>query len=165
MSEFPAHFTVENVWPGFEKVRDAIDLEAGRKTFPDIKEPDFWAVYRQCRPHTLLSTERFYNLYSAVRYLAENKVPGDFVECGVMFGGASVGIAMFCERFGLRDRRHFLCDTFSGFPRTVAETDFSGRSVQMGPSPSHRGIVQALIERSGVDPARFVLVASLSRET
>jgi O-methyltransferase len=158
MNEYPIHYTVNDLWPAFESIRDRFDVNSGHKTFPDIKEPPFWSVYQRCKPYTLLPTERFYNLYTAVRYIAENKILGDFVECGVLLGGASVGIAMFCNHFGIGDRKHFLFDTFCGFPHPVVETDFAGRKVPIGASPNFRAIVERQIASSGLDPSRFVLV-------
>jgi O-methyltransferase len=165
MDEFPLHGTIYDLLPGFEARRDKFDVNAGHKTFPDIKEPEFWSVYQKCRPYSVLSTERFYNLFTAIRYLAENRIPGDLVECGVLLGGASLAAAMFCDHFGLSGRKHFLFDTFAGFPPNVVETDFAGNSVVLGSARRFRATVEALIARSGLDPARFVLVEGDVRET
>jgi|SRR5579859_2952686 O-methyltransferase len=165
MDEIPLHATVGDISPGFESRRDRYDIHAGHKTFPDIKEPEFWSVYQACRPYSMLSTERFYNLFTAVRYIAENEIAGDLLECGVLLGGASLAAAMFCDHFGLTGRKHFLFDSFMGFPRDVVETDFSGKSVSLGPSRRFRATVEALIARSGLDPTRFVLVEGDVRET
>jgi hypothetical protein len=165
MDEFPLHGTVNDLFPGFEAFRDKHDINAGHKTFPDIKEPEFWAVYQRCRPYTLLSTDRVYNLFTAVRYLAENGIPGDLLECGVLLGGASLAAAMFCDHFGLSGRKHFLFDTFEGFPREIVEVDFAGRSVPLKATRRFRATVEALIARSGLDPARFVLVEGDVKET
>src|ERR1051326_6090789 len=124
MNEFPTHYTINDLWPGFDNIRDKMNLASCKKTFPDIEEPDFWMIYERCKPYTMLSTERFYNLYTAVRYIAENKVGRNIVECGVLLGGASVGTAMFFDHFGIGDRKHFLFDTFAGFPRIVLDIDF-----------------------------------------
>jgi hypothetical protein len=165
MEELPLNATVSDLFPGFERGRDSIDIAAGHKTFPDIKEPEFWAVYQKCRGYSMLSTDRFYNLFTSVRYLAENGIRGDFLECGVLLGGASLATAMFCDHFGLSGRKHFLFDTFSGFPRETIETDFAGRQVPLKAARRFRATVEALIARSGLDPARFVLVEGDVRET
>jgi O-methyltransferase len=165
MDEFPLHGTINDLFPGFEARRDKIDVNAGHKTFPDIKEPEFWGVYQKCRLYSMLSTDRFYNLFTAVRYLAENRIAGDLVECGVLLGGASLAAAMFCDHFGLSGRKHFLFDTFSGFPSGVADTDFGGNRVVFGSALRYRATVEALIARSGLDPARFVLVEGDVRHT
>ncbi len=52
-----------------------------------------------------------------------------------------------------------------GFPREVVETDFTGKRVSLGSWQRFRATVEALIARSGLDPARFVLVEGDVRET
>lgn len=169
MDEFPLHGTVNDMFPGFEGRRDRRDIAAGHKTFPDIREPEFWAVYQKCRPYTLLSTECAYNLFTAVRYIAENGIAGDLVECGVLLGGASLAAAMFCDHLGLTRRKFFLFDTFAGFRGDVVETDLAGRPVPLktafASARRFRGAVEAVIARSGLDPARFVLVEGDVKET
>jgi hypothetical protein len=169
MDEFPLHGTVSDMFPGFEGRRDRRDISAGHKTFPDIREPEFWTIYRKCRPYTLLSTEAAYNLFTAVRNLVENRIAGDLVECGVLLGGASLAAAMFCDHFGLTGRKHFLFDTFAGFPHDVVETDLAGRPVALkagfAPAGRFRKTVEAAIAGSGLDPSRFVLVEGDVKET
>ena len=50
---------------------------------------------------------------SAVKYVCENKIPGDFVECGVWRGGNAIIAAEIFRRYNL-NRRVFLFDTFAG---------------------------------------------------
>ena len=38
---------------------------------------------QKVKEHTSSGPERLTGLMNAVRYLVENKIPGDFVECGV----------------------------------------------------------------------------------
>lgn len=49
----------------------------------------------------------------AARYVAENQIEGDFVECGVWRGGNALIAAEIFRRYGL-DKRVFLFDTFMG---------------------------------------------------
>ncbi len=53
-------------------------------------EPEFLELYELCREQTMTSLERMYALYSATRYVIENELPGDFVECGVWRGGSVI---------------------------------------------------------------------------
>ena len=165
MASMHAPPTLYDVNPDFAKLRDTFDLKDGTKTFPDIEEPLFWGVYETWKPYTLLSTERAYNLYQVSRYIAVNKLPGDFVECGVLLGGASIMMAIFAEHFGLRDRKHYMFDTFCGFTTTVFETDFNGESVGLAELPPFRSIVEQNIARCGIDPSRFVLVEGSVQDT
>jgi hypothetical protein len=52
----------------------------------------------------------------AAKYVAENKIEGDFVECGVWRGGNAMIAAEVFRRHGL-DKKVFLFDTFSGMTR------------------------------------------------
>jgi O-methyltransferase len=154
-----------DVNPDFDKLRDTFDLKDGTKTFPDMEEPAFWRVYEAWKPYTLLSTERVYNLYQVTRYIAANRLSGDFVECGVLLGGASIMMAIFAEHFGLRDRKHYMFDTFCGFTRPTLETDFAGESVRFGELPRFRSVVEKNIARCGIDASRFVLVEGAVQDT
>jgi len=165
MKGFPVASTINDLFPNFEKSRDTCDIKDGAKVFHDIEEPDFWRIYEEWKPYTLLSTERVYNLYQVTRYIAANGVPGDFVECGVLLGGASIMMALFADHFGLRDRRHYLFDTFRGPVRPTVVTDYAGRKIIFGECPSFRSIVENNIARCGVDPDRLVLVEGPVQET
>ena len=45
-------------------------------------------IYEVCDPFTMTSIERMYGLYRAVRYVVDQDIPGDIVECGVWMGGS-----------------------------------------------------------------------------
>lgn len=53
------------------------------------------------------------NTVKACRYVVENQISGDFVECGVWRGGNAILAAKIFEYLGA-DRRVWLFDTFSG---------------------------------------------------
>ena len=61
--------------------------------------------------------EPSYSLYKAVQYVVKNKIPGDFVECGVWRGGSVILIALALAHFGDTDRKIFLYDTFTGMTK------------------------------------------------
>ena len=42
------------------------------------------------RGYTMASVARLVNTLKSCRYVVENKIPGDFVECGVWRGGNSI---------------------------------------------------------------------------
>ena len=63
-----------------------------------------------------LSMVPFAGLFSTVaaaKYVAENEIDGDFVECGVWRGGNSIIAAEIFKRYGL-NKKVFLFDTFKG---------------------------------------------------
>jgi len=77
-------------------------------------EPEFLAIYEQCRPQTLTSVERMYALYKAVEHVVQTGVPGDFAECGVWRGGSVMMMALAAKHFGDARRIIWLYDTFTG---------------------------------------------------
>lgn len=75
---------------------------------------EFYDLYLECKPYTMTSIERMYALYKAVEYVINNKIEGDFVECGVWKGGSSMLIAKTLLKFGIKDRRIWMYDTYEG---------------------------------------------------
>lgn len=82
--------------------------------------PDFEKLHieiiRKVTPYTLTSPERLYSLIEAVRYIFQNDIEGDFVECGVYKGGSMMAIALTLLAEGVKDRELHLFDTFEGMP-------------------------------------------------
>ena len=75
--------------------------------------------------------EPSYSLYKAVQYVVKNKIPGDFVECGVWRGGSGILIALALAHFGDTDRKIFLYDTFTGMTKPdEKDVDWDGRNFQ-----------------------------------
>jgi hypothetical protein len=67
------------------------------------------------------------SLIRAVEYVVQQKIPGDFVECGVWRGGSMYAIARTLMRCQSSLRRLWLYDTFEGMsPPTEADVDFRG---------------------------------------
>src|SRR5215204_2992313 len=77
-------------------------------------DENFIRIYNFCKPYTMTSPERMYALYNAVRYVIENNIAGDFVECGVWKGGSSMIIAETLSLLNEKKRRLYLYDTFEG---------------------------------------------------
>jgi O-methyltransferase len=100
------------------------ELRAGTSNL----EPEFLALYEQCRQYTMTSWERLYALYKAVQYIVENRIPGDLVECGVWRGGSMKLVAQVLHSLGDTNRTLFLYDTFEGMtePDPAVDIDFSG---------------------------------------
>ena len=64
----------------------------------------------------MLQVTGFYDLYQSRRYIMQNDIPGDIVECGCFLGGSSIFIRMMRTPWGLEDRTLHVFDTFAGFP-------------------------------------------------
>jgi hypothetical protein len=72
------------------------------------------AFIESLKPFTMTSSERLWSLINAVRHVVDNSIPGDFVECGVWRGGSVMAMAQELSELGVRDRKIWLYDTFSG---------------------------------------------------
>ena len=91
-------------------------------------EPEFKELLSLCQPYTMTSTERMYALYNATRYILDNNIPGDFVECGVWRGGSAMLVAKMLHTRRITDRKIYLYDTFEGMSApTSNDLDFRGK--------------------------------------
>lgn len=79
-----------------------------------IENKEFMELYESCKPYTMTPIEKMYALYISVEYVLENKIEGDFVECGVWRGGCSMLIAKYLTLKNIDNRNIFLYDTFEG---------------------------------------------------
>ncbi len=84
-------------------------------------EDDFLRIWDKVRNYTMISVERGYSLYKSVEYVAAGEISGDFVECGVWKGGSCMLMAFAMEKFGLKDRKIYMYDTFSGMTEPTDE--------------------------------------------
>ena len=77
---------------------------------------------------TMTGVERVVSLLDATRYVADNKIAGDIVECGVWRGGSMMAVAVMLKQLGDTDRNLYLYDTFEGMtPPTDKDAQFDGR--------------------------------------
>lgn len=102
--------------------------------FPyDIKnDRGFMELYEEAKGFSMTSIERMFGLYQSICYLAENKIPGDFVECGVWKGGSAMMIALVLKKYGLTDREIYLYDTFEGMVEpTLEDKTVNGKNAEL----------------------------------
>ncbi len=93
----------------------------------DIDDVLFIKLYHECKEFSFTTIEPLFSLYQSVRYVIENSIPGDFVECGVWKGGSAMLIAKTLKELGVSDRKIFLYDTFEGMSEpTAKDVDFLG---------------------------------------
>ena len=81
----------------------------------------FTNIFEKARVYSMTNKEVMYSLYLAVRYAIENKIPGDFVECGVWRGGSALLAALTFREFGDANRVIRLYDTFEGMTKPSEE--------------------------------------------
>lgn len=78
-------------------------------------------IYQQVEPYTMVEPERCYALYQSMQYIIQNKIPGDFAECGVWKGGSAMLMALCLKTAGITDRTLWLYDTFEGMAKPGEE--------------------------------------------
>lgn len=77
---------------------------------------------------SMVSVDRLMALISATKYIIENNIEGDFVECGVWRGGCALTMAMILKDYKV-SRKIYLYDTFEGMTRPGKEDlGFDGSS-------------------------------------
>ncbi len=83
---------------------------------PHHFEDEIADTIRAVRRNTLTSAARIAALCDAVRYIVENEIEGDLVECGVWRGGSMMAAALTLKRLGVLDRDIYGYDTYAGMP-------------------------------------------------
>lgn len=82
-----------------------------------MKKLSLSSAFKKVRAYSMLQDELLYDLgQKTITALSEN-VPGDFVECGVWFGGASFLMADLLKQSGIGDRKVWMFDSFEGLPK------------------------------------------------
>ena len=110
--------------------RESFNSKEFRTSHPDIIEEEFWLDLEDVWDFSALSVKGLYNLWSACRHIAQRRVRGDIVECGVFFGGSIMIAAHAFRRFENGNRRIVAIDTFHGFLRRCEDDiDFNGEEV------------------------------------
>lgn len=84
-------------------------------------------TYKKVKPYTMTTPERIASLCNAVKYLVDNNIEGDFVECGVWRGGSTMAAIDTLVKMGDTKRRIYLYDTYEGMSEpTEADKVLSG---------------------------------------
>lgn len=89
-------------------------------SYNDIDDPVFWNLVDKVINCTMVSIPNLYSLYKSVRYVVENNLSGDFVECGVWRGGCSMMMALTLKELNDTSRKIYLYDTFEGMTAPTA---------------------------------------------
>ena len=84
---------------------------------------DAWErdIVRSVLPYTMTSPAQIVSLLRVVRHLAEQRIPGSLVECGVWRGGSMMAAARVLQAVGDTTRDLYLFDTFAGLPPAAAQ--------------------------------------------
>lgn len=84
--------------------------------YPDLDE-EFLKFKEICLKYTMSSTDSLYYTYRSAKYVIENNIPGDFVECGVWRGGNTMMVALTLKKLENTERKIYLYDTFEGMSK------------------------------------------------
>lgn len=79
---------------------------------------------------TMVSVEHLVATIQACKYVLENNIEGDFVECGVWRGGNSIAAKLIFEAYG-SNKKVFLYDTFTGM---TAPSEIDKTSLEKNPA-------------------------------
>lgn len=83
-----------------------------------------------------------YHTLALVEDCLDDDIPGDFAECGVLYGAHPAIMVRALHRRGITDRRVHLFDSFQGIPRATAD-DYALQQETYGLSPG-------VMESSGI---------------
>ncbi|WP_420429862.1 TylF/MycF/NovP-related O-methyltransferase [Kordiimonas sp.] len=97
---------------------------------PDIdNDPLFSQIFNAARPYSMTAKSAMFALYSAMNYVLDQNISGDFVECGVWRGGSSLLAGLILKKRGVTNRSLYLYDTFQGMTEpTKHDVDKNGTS-------------------------------------
>ena len=98
-----------------------------KSPYPTDINPAYAEIINSVQEYTMTSVERLNGLLSAVDYITDNKIEGDYVECGVWRGGSTMAAALRLIERKQSHRKLYLYDTFEGMPAPT-RYDFSKRS-------------------------------------
>jgi O-methyltransferase len=112
----------------------------------------------------MCSNARLRGLFRSVNYVIQNRIAGDFVECGCARGGSAALIALTQKRLG-ENRALWLFDTFEGLPApTLQDPDYEIANLFTGSCSGSLKRVEGLFQRFQVSEAVH-LVKGLFQDT
>lgn len=112
--------------------------------FPADFEQQYIDIIKTVKPYTMTGNERLYQLIYCVKYLVENNISGDFVECGVWRGGSILTMIEALKLLNVNDRKIQLFDTFS------SDDIFATKSAITEDEP-FQGSLEEIKESAGID--------------
>jgi len=99
----------------------------GKELFPGYVDEDFSKYFLRYCHQSMVPWQGMLDAYQAAKYIAENGVSGDVVECGVWRGGISALMKDVIHDYSNSTpvRNYWLFDTFEGMTEPT-EYDFKG---------------------------------------
>ncbi len=81
--------------------------------YPMDYEPEVINIIKKSKGYTMTSHEKLYQLVGIVKYIVDNRISGDFVECGVWRGGSVLVMIETLKLLKVNHIKLHLFDTFS----------------------------------------------------
>ena len=121
------------------------------KAWDLVSPSEFSRLYRKIRAHTMCSNARLRGLFHGVKYVVNNNIPGDLVECGCARGGSAALMGLTLAQANAH-RRLWLFDTFEGLPApSSGDPDFEIADLFTGTCVGTLEDVRGLFQNLGVD--------------
>ena len=73
--------------------------------------------------HTMIGRRRLDQLDECIHSVLSDNVPGDFIECGVWRGGATIFMRGVLAAYGISSRKVWVADSFEGLPKPTLPQD------------------------------------------
>ena len=118
--------------------------------YSEIQGDEFKELFALACPFSMVHVPGFYNVYQSLKYIRDNAIPGDLVECGCALGGVAIFMRLCLTRWDM-DRTIHLFDTFVGPPIGSRDTIHGGQElVWSAAMENHRvGTEENIIDVTG----------------
>jgi len=127
---------------------------------PDVPA-DFVEIYNKVCTYTMTSPERIVSLCEAAKYVQENKIKGDVVECGVWKGGSMMAVAETFLNSGDTSKNLYLFDTFEGMPPpTENDVDIAGVTAESLLDSEDKAVEESVWCRATLDVVKDALAST-----
>ena len=108
--------TVGRRWDGLLAERHRHGTRRAGAASPRHYDDEAKATIRSVRERTMTADDKLFAFIVATRHVADHRIPGAIVECGVWRGGSMQAVARTLLERGAADRELHLFDTFAGMP-------------------------------------------------
>jgi hypothetical protein len=113
---------------------------------------------------SMLGTKQFDNMRVCIEDVVRNGVRGDLLEAGVWRGGMTIFMRGALKALGATNRKLWVCDSFSGLPKTH-EQDRSAPWFEQGDMAASLQEVKDNFERYGLLDERVEFVKGFFKDT
>lgn len=118
--------------------------------YSEIQDREFKEVFKLACPFSMVHVTGFYNVFQSLKYLRDNAIPGDLVECGCALGGVAIFMRLLVQRWNMSRTIH-LFDTFVGAPIGSRDIVHGGKELVWSQAvENHRaGTEQNIVDATG----------------